>query len=241
MKINKFTAIGATVALAISAVVGMSAAASAADDIYVPLDEIRQAQDGLPYPQNQWFVGDPAGPALTQDETGLTIEARNQLQYGETIPNVTSGELTTFVDSAEFDADGDLFFQIALYANGNFTTIMPEFAGQPSTTGNWIVSRAIGDIAEGVPVSFATILELIGTTDAGVGTDAGTVQIVSFGVFSYGEGNSALLRSVTWGDRSGESAQTWIFYTPEEVVPPVVPPVEAVVPTPIQDPATFTG
>ena len=81
-------------------------------------------------------------------------------------------------------------------------------------------------------VPWATIVGLIDGIPEGTATDAKTVQIVAFGVFSFGDGNSALLRSVTW------DGQTWTFATPAAVV---VPPVEAVVPTPIQDPATFTG
>ena len=112
MKFTKLSAAGATIALAVGSVVGIGIAAHAID---VPIDEIGQEVPGGGYPEDQWFVGDPAGPALTQDETGLTIPGRNQLLYGWLEAGVTAEEFEAYIEGASFDGTGPLTFQVPVF------------------------------------------------------------------------------------------------------------------------------
>ena len=113
MKFNKLTAVGASLALAVGSVFGVSLAASAAD---VPLSSI--GAEGASYPANQWFVGNPAGPALTEDTAGLHIDGRNQLLYGESMAPMTGATFTDFVDVARHLIDAGYTSPERLVAEG---------------------------------------------------------------------------------------------------------------------------
>ena len=237
MKTNKLVTAGASLALAIGSVVGIGAAAFGVE---VPIDEIGQEVPGEGYPAGQWFVGDPAGPELTQDETGLTVPGRNQLLYGQSITGVTTDAFTALIEGASVDATGTYTFQVPVFfdpedvdGDGDllFTTLRPAVPGSPETTTEWTSSRAIPalGVAANTPVAFSVIADVFDfALDA---EPARSPEILAFGVF-VNTGDSAVLTSVTW------DGETWTFATPTAVV---VPPTEAVVPTPIQNPATFTG
>ena len=222
MKFNKLTAVGASLALAVGSVFGVSLAASAAD---VPLSSI--GAEGASYPANQWFVGNPAGPALTEDTAGLHIDGRNQLLYGESMAPMTGATFTDFVDGASFTGTGTMTFQIPVFfdgdADGDFTTLRPAQPGNPTSSGDWISSRAVAGLSANTPVPFAAVAAAF---------DAATnPEVLAFGVF-VNPGDSAVLQSVTAG------GETWTFGVP---VPAANPGGGAVAPTPIQKSATFTG
>ena len=94
MKSTKVSAVGA-IALAAASVLGLGVAAYAVD---VPIDDI--GVEGDSYPADQWFFGEPVGPAATQDETGLTIEGQNQLLYGWLEGGVTAETVQTMKNLA---------------------------------------------------------------------------------------------------------------------------------------------
>ncbi|MDY0909687.1 hypothetical protein [Microbacterium sp. CFBP9034] len=245
MKLNKFTAVGATLALAVGSVVGIGAAAYAID---VPIDEI--TVEGDTYPAGQWFLGSPVGPELSQDETGLTIPGRNQLLYGWSFTGAegagtTTAEFTALIEGASFEATGDATFQVPVFFDPEdtvinegdalvFTTLRPATTGSPLTSTDWISSRALPafGIAANTPVPFADIAALF---DEAIELGAAP-EILAFGIL-VDEGATVLLNSVTF------AGETWTFATPVDPVDPPVEPVDppAEVPTPIQDPATFTG
>jgi hypothetical protein len=215
MKFTKLAAAGATLALAVGSVVGIGVAASAID---VPVDEI--GTETNPYAEAAWFLGNPVGPALTQDTTGLTIVGQNQLLYGQSTPGVTGAEFQAFVEGAAFASTGSpATFQVPVFfdgeANTGFTTLRPAVTGTPVTTTQWISSQTVAGLTANVPVSFEEIVAAFGEGDA--------AEILAFGIF-VDAGSTTVLQSVTWG------GETWTFAT-----------AEAVVPTPVQDPATFTG
>ncbi len=235
MNINKLAAVGASVALAVGSVVGIGAAAFGVE---VPIDEIGQEVPGEGYPAGQWFVGDPAGPELTQDETGLTIPGRNQLLYGQSTTGVDTAAFTALIGGASVEATGTYTFQVPVFfdpedADGDgdllFTTLRPAVPGSPQTTTDWTSSRAIPalGVAANTPVAFSVIADVF---DFAIDAEA-SPEILAFGVF-VNTGDSAVLSSVTW------DGEEWTFATPTE---PVEPPTEAEIPTPIQNPATFTG
>ena len=225
MKLNKLAAAGATLALAVGSIVGISTAATAAE---VPQSDI--VTETHPYPVEKWFVGEPpkgepAGPAMTQTATGLTIPSRNQLLYGQSVKNVTGAAFEAFVKGVKVDGSGPLIFQVPLFLNGatgaEFTTFMQVAAGTPSTEEQWTSSQAVGGLKAFDPVPFSKIVEVINAA-------GGDTEILAFGVGVFGPANqfTAELRSVTSG------AQNWTFATPV---------VTAEVPTPIEDSASFTG
>lgn len=220
MKFKKLTAIGAGVALALGSVFGVSLAASAVDG---PLTSI--GAEGSSYPANQWFVGDPAGPALTEDVDGLHIDGRNQLLYGQSSLPTNGAAFTAFVNGASFVGTGMMTFQIPVYfdgtAKGDFTTLRPVQAGSPSASGDWISSRAVVGLPANTPVPFSDVVAAFDL--------APNAEILAFGVF-VNPGDSAVLRSVTVG------GSTWTFG-----VPVTAPDTGAGVPTPIKKAATFTG
>ena len=235
MKINKLAAVGASVALAVGSVVGIGAAAFGVE---VPIDEIGQEVPGEAYPAGQWFVGDPAGPELSQDETGLTIPGRNQLLYGQSTTGVTTDAFTALIEGASVEATGTYTFQVPVFFDSEdvdgdgdllFTTLRPAVPGSPETTTEWTSSRAIValGVAANTPVAFSLIADVF---DVAIDEEA-SPEILAFGVF-VNPGETAVLSSVTWG------GEEWTFATPTE---PVEPPTEAEIPTPIQDSATFTG
>ncbi len=216
MKINKLAAVGATFALAVGSVFGASIAANA---IEVPVGSI--GVEGDSYPTGTWFLGDPVGPELTQDATGLTIPGQNQLLYGQSTAGITGAAFADFVEGASFDGDGDLTFQIPVYFDGenatDFTTLRPAVTGSPSTGTDWVSSRSVAGLTANTPVPFSEIVAAFGEGDG--------AEILAFGVFVNPD-QTALLRSVTSG------GVTWTFATPT---------VAPVVPVPVQGPATFTG
>jgi len=218
MKSRKLAAVGATLALAVGSVIGLSAAASGVE---VPIDSI--GTEGASYPAGTWFVGNPAGPALSQDAAGLTIPARNQVLYGQSISGVDSEEFADLIAGASFKANGPLTFQVPVFfdgeANTEFTTLRPAVTGTPVTTTKWISSQSVAGLDKNVEYSFDDILKAFDTAE-------GDAEVLAFGVLSYGEGSSAVLQSVTW------NGTTWTFATPLPT---------AVVPTPVKDSATFTG
>jgi hypothetical protein len=216
MKLNKLTAVGATLAIAVGSVIGISAAASAVE---VPIDEIGQEVAGGGYLADQWFVGDPAGPALTQTEDGLTIPGRNQFLYGLLETGVTGAEFEALIEDAAFDGTGPLTFQVPVYMSGTtgFTTLQPTTTGTPVKTTTWMSSQKVAGLEKFTPYTFDQIVAAI----EGAGDNA---TVLAFGVF-VGPGATAELQSVTWGE------DFWTFATP----------TEAVAPTPIEDSATFTG
>jgi len=225
MKLNKFAAAGATLALAVGSVLGLGAAANAID---VPIDQI--GVEGESYPAGTWFLGNPVGDPLSQDATGLTIPGQNQLLYGQTTSVASAEAFTTLIGGASFEASGTATFQVPVYFSpdasdeGNakqFTTLRPETPGTPLTTTNWISSYNLPQLGltKNTPVPFATIAAAFDDADA---VDP---EILAFGVF-VNPGDEAVLESVTW------SGATWTFATPV---------VTAEVPTPIEDSASFTG
>jgi hypothetical protein len=233
MKINKLTAIGATLALAAGSIVGLGLAASAVD---VPIGSI--VNETSPYPVEQWFIGNPAGPALSQDTTGLTIPGRNQLLYGRSTTVPTGADFTALISGASFVATGTATFQVPVFfdgtANTEFTTLRPAVPGSPTTTSNWISSQDVPSVGltANTPVPFTTIAAAFDT--------AADAEVLAFGVV-VDPGTSAVLTSVTW------AGTTWTFATPAAPVPPTAPPVAPpaapVAPpaTPVTGAATFTG
>src|SRR6187402_504186 len=109
MKSTKVSAVGA-IALAAASVLGLGVAAYAVD---VPIDDI--GVEGDSYPADQWFFGEPVGPAATQDETGLTIEGQNQLLYGWLEGGVTAEEFEAYIEGAAVDATGTYTFQVPVF------------------------------------------------------------------------------------------------------------------------------
>jgi hypothetical protein len=218
MKFNKLAAAGATFALVVGSVVGIGAAASAID---VPIDQI--GVEGASYPAATWFLGNPVGPALSQDTTGLTIPGQNQLLYGQSTTVATGAAFTDLIDGAAFAATGTATFQVPVFfdgtANTAFTTLRPAVPGTPTTSTEWISSRTIASLGltAGVAVPFATIAAAFDT--------AADAEVLAFGVF-VNAGDTAVLQSVTW------NGETWTFAAPTP---------DAEVPTPVQDPARFTG
>jgi hypothetical protein len=203
----------------------------------VPVDEIGQEVPGEDYPFGEWFVGDPAGPALIQGTDGLTIPGQNQLLFGVLADSVTAEEFEEFIDVVEFDGTGPLTFQVPVFlgpGESNFTTLRPTTTGTPSTATTWTVSRTAGPLTKNASYTFDEILA------AFVGTDA---SVLAFGVF-VDPGETAVLRSVTVDD------QVWSFATPAAPVTPPTAPVapaaqapaaQAPVATPVRAAATFTG
>ena len=216
MKFKKLTAVGAGIALAIGSVFGVSLAASAAD---VSVSDI--TVEGTSYPAGAWFQGNPVTPgALTQDTAGLHITGQTQLLYGESMTGLTGTTFTQFVAGASFAGTGTMTFQIPVFFDGpgklDFTTLRPVATGSPTTTGDWISSRAVAGLPAQTPVPFATIAAAFDTAVA--------PELLAFGVF-VNPGDSAVLQTLTAGGNS------WNFATP----------TPAVAPTPIKKAATFTG
>lgn len=233
MKLKKLTAVGAGIALAIGSVFGVSLAASA---IEVPVNEI--GVEGASYPANQWFLGKvttpDAGPAPTQDASGLTITGKNQLLYGKSMPGLDGTAFTNFVASASFAGSGQMAFQIPVFfstgSDRQFTTLRPDSFGVPAASGTWISSQAVAGLPAGAPVPFADIV-------AAFDSAAGQAEVLAFGVF-VNPGATAVLESVTAG------GETWTFNTPVPAGPTDnvdTPDNPAVAPTPIKKSATFTG
>ncbi|KQT02383.1 hypothetical protein [Cellulomonas sp. Leaf395] len=233
MKINKLTAVGATLALATASVLGLGAAANAID---VPIGSI--GVEGATYPAGTWFLGNPVGPALAQDTTGLTITGQNQLLYGQTTVVETGAEFTSLIGGASVaPATGNYAFQVPVFfdgaGNAEFTTLRPAVPGTPLTTTDWISSQnvpSLGLVANAA-VPFATI--------AAAFQAAGDAEVLAFGLF-VPAGQTVVLSTVTWG------GTTWNFATPTAPVVPVAPPVAPVTPaapvaTPVPGAATFTG
>lgn len=215
MKFTKLAAVGATLALAVGSVLGASLAASA---IEVPVGDI--GVEGGSYPAGEWFLGLPVGATpLTQDATGMTITGQNQLLYGQSTEGVDGAAFEALIDGAAFTGTGTMTFQVPVFFNGeansDFTTLRPAVPGSPSTSTDWISSRSVAGLTANTPVPFSDILDAFG--DSGI-------EVLGFGVF-VDPGQTAVLASLTW------DGVTWTFATP----------VPAVVPTPIQKPATFTG
>lgn len=217
MKFTKLAAAGATFALAVGSVVGIGVAASA---IEVPIDQI--GVEGDTYPAATWFLGDPQGPALTQDTTGLTIPGQNQLLYGQSTTDVSGADFEAFIDGAAFASTGSpATFQVPVFFNGEantaFTTLRPAETGSPTTDMLWISSQTVAGLTANEAVPFADIMAAFD------GVEGDAAEILAFGIF-VDEGSTTVLQSVTW------NGETWTFAT-----------AEAVVPTPVQDPARFTG
>jgi hypothetical protein len=212
MKTNKLAAVGATLALVVGSIVGLSTAAGAA---YVPVTDI--VTETSPYPVERWFLGNPVGPALTQDATGLTIPGQNQLLYGRAISGVTAAEFQAFIEGVSFVGTGPLTFQVTVYlgpGSTNFTTFRPTTTGTPLTTTTWTSSQPIGATPANTPVTFDQILTAFINENA---------TVLGSGVF-VNPGQTAVLSSFTSG------AEVWTFatpVTPPVVVPPVTPPVVA--------------
>ncbi|WP_028047481.1 hypothetical protein [Cellulomonas sp. URHE0023] len=237
MKTNKLTAVGATLALVVVSVLGLSTAADAA---YVPVTDI--VTETTPYPVEQWFLGNPVGPALTQDATGLTIPGQNQLLYGRAIPGATGAEFQAFIEGVSFVGTGPLTFQVTVYlgpGTAGFTTLRPSTTGSPTAATTWISSQAVGGLPADTPVPFAQIVAAFVADNA---------TVLGSGVF-VNPGDTAVLSSFTSG------AETWTFATPAApvtppvVAPPVTPPVAAPpatppaapAATPVSGTASFTG
>jgi hypothetical protein len=234
MKINKLTAVGATLTLAVGSVLGLGTAATAVE---VPVGSI--VAETNPYPVEQWFLGNPQPTtAPTQDASGLTLTGRTQLLYGRVTPVASGAAFTTLISGASFVATGTATFQVPVFfdgtANTEFTTLRPAVPGSPTTTSEWISSQAVAGLPAGTPLPFATIAAAF---DA-----AGDAEVLAFGVI-VDPGTTAVLSSVTW------AGTTWTFATPAAPVTPPVAPVAPVAPpaapaapaTPVTGAATFTG
>ena len=231
MKMNRFAAVGATVALTVGSIVGIGAAAFGVE---VPIDDIGQESAGHRTRSSSGSSATPPVPALTQDDTGLTIPGRNQLLYGRSIETSPVTEFSVSSTARRSMATGPLTFQVAGFLDGDRRrTSSPPFA----RTTRFAVDERRVDLQlgpsrraplENAPVPFSTIV-------AAFEPPADSTRS-SPSVCSPEPATTACFSSVTW------DGTTWTFATPEVVVTPptpVTPP--AVVPAPIKDPATFTG
>jgi LPXTG-motif cell wall-anchored protein len=192
MKLTRIAAGTASLALVAGATLLGAAPASAAE-IDVTIPNPIPAENPLGY-DPFWFAGDVTagdGSAI-QDATGLVIDGGNtgfQLLNGAAEDNAALTLSAALEFPAVSDADGEAFFQIAVFGepNAEFTTLRPVDANDLS--GDWIVSQAVAGLLVGTPY---TADELITALDSGA-----PAKVLAFGVF-VDPGNTVTLRGITF-------------------------------------------
>jgi hypothetical protein len=210
MKLSRFLALGAGVALVGASALLAGGAASAKGGVSNPGNVVVYntatsfPAETAPYPAG-FFLGTIAAPgSVTRTAaSGLAISGAVQLLNG-TPGSIANGGLSAVVDAAGLGVvSGDANFQISLFENGSsdFTTLHPLTDGDAGldSTIPWATSQAIPADPTGSNIAYAAgSTATLAEFEAALGTDD---TILAFGVI-VPVGHVAVISSITWNGTS---------------------------------------